>query len=293
MKKIAAILLAALTAAVLLAGCGAGGSEKKYKILDETLKDEEYAIAFRKGDFTLRDEVQKCLVELKKDGTLAEISEKWFGEDKIIVKDEFTPSDSTDDSLQKIKDKGEFILGFDESLPPMGFRNDEWEHDGFDIDVAKKVCEKMGVKLNLRPISWDAKDQELNTGNIDCIWNGFTVNEERAEKLTLSEPYMINKQVVVTLEGSGIETLEDLKGKRVTLQNGSTAEEALNSRADIVSFLEGGAPYKVNNNVVALNDLQKGGCDAVVMDEVVARYYVSHQEQLEADLQKASSAVSE
>ena len=86
MKKIAAILLAALTAAVLLAGCGAGGSEKKYKILDETLKDEEYAIAFRKGDFTLRDEVQKCLVELKKDGTLAEISEKWFGKDIVVFK---------------------------------------------------------------------------------------------------------------------------------------------------------------------------------------------------------------
>ena len=104
-KKLAAAALAALLGASLLAGCGAAGSKKEYRILDETLKDEHYVIGFKKGNETLRDEVQRILVELQKDGTLSAISKEWFGEDKSIVPTTFTPSGATDDSLQKVKDK--------------------------------------------------------------------------------------------------------------------------------------------------------------------------------------------
>ena len=121
-KKLAAAALAALLGASLLAGCGAAGSKKEYRILDETLKDEHYVIGFKKGNETLRDEVQRILVELQKDGTLSAISKEWFGEDKSIVPTTFTPSGATDDSLQKVKDKGVFTLGLDDSFPPMGFR---------------------------------------------------------------------------------------------------------------------------------------------------------------------------
>lgn len=285
-KKLAAAALAALLGASLLAGCGAAGSKKEYRILDETLKDEHYVIGFKKGNETLRDEVQRILVELQKDGTLSAISKEWFGEDKSIVPTTFTPSGATDDSLQKVKDKGVFTLGLDDSFPPMGFRSENgMDVVGFDIDVAKKVCEKMGVTLVTQSISWDAKDSELSSGKIDCIWNGFTSLPEREEAMTLSFPYMVNKQVVVVLKDSPIKTLADLKDKTVVLQKGSSALDALEAKPELKASLKGEGPIQVANNVLALNDLGKGanGGDAVIMDEVVAKYYTSHRDQLVKD----------
>ena len=285
-KKLAAAALAALLGASLLAGCGAAGSKKEYRILDETLKDEHYVIGFKKGNETLRDVVQRILVELQKDGTLSAISKEWFGEDKSIVPTTFTPSGATDDSLQKVKDKGVFTLGLDDSFPPMGFRSENgMDVVGFDIDVAKKVCEKMGVTLVTQPISWDAKDSELSSGKIDCIWNGFTSLPEREEAMTLSFPYMVNKQVVVVLKDSPIKTLADLKDKTVVLQKGSSALDALEAKPELKASLKGEGPIQVANNVLALNDLGKGanGGDAVIMDEVVAKYYTSHRDQLVKD----------
>lgn len=285
-KKLAAAALAALLGASLLAGCGAAGSKKEYRILDETLKDEHYVIGFKKGNETLRDEVQRILVELQKDGTLSAISKEWFGEDKSIVPTTFTPSGATDDSLQKVKDKGVFTLGLDDSFPPMGFRSENgMDVVGFDIDVAKKVCEKMGVTLVTQLISWDAKDSELSSGKIDCIWNGFTSLPEREEAMTLSFPYMVNKQVVVVLKDSPIKTLADLKDKTVVLQKGSSALDALEAKPELKASLKGEGPIQVANNVLALNDLGKGanGGDAVIMDEVVAKYYTSHRDQLVKD----------
>ena len=242
-KKLAAAALATLLGASLLAGCGAAGSKKEYRILDETLKDEHYVIGFKKGNETLRDEVQRILVELQKDGTLSAISKEWFGEDKSIVPTTFTPSGATDDSLQKVKDKGVFTLGLDDSFPPMGFRSENgMDVVGFDIDVAKKVCEKMGVTLVTQPISWDAKDSELSSGKIDCIWNGFTSLPEREEAMTLSFPYMVNKQVVVVLKDSPIKTLADLKDKTVVLQKGSSALDALEAKPEL-SQPEGRGPH--------------------------------------------------
>lgn len=303
MKRLGAGLLASMMAVFLLAGCDAGddvgdggsngssgGETKEYVILEETLKDEEYAVGFRKGDVALRNEVQKALVELKSDGTLAEISKEWFGEDKITVPDTYEPMEvpEGDTSLEDVKAKGTLVLGLDDALPPMGFQNDEWEIDGFDIDVAEKVCEKMGVELVKQPIDWAAKDSELNGGKIDCIWNGFTVTEERKNEVLFSEPYMTNRQVVVTMSGSGISTLADLEGKTVTLQEGSTASDALDSREDIKSGLKD--VILIKDNVLALNDLRKGGCDAVIMDEVVARYYTSDTNRIDKDASSQASS---
>ena len=201
MKRTITLLLSLVLVLTLFAGCNQSSSSTNasYVILDEVLADEEYGIGFRKGDQTLRDEVQKILVDMKKDGKLAEITIKWFDKDTSIVPDTFTPAASSDDSLKKIKDKGEFILGLDDSFPPMGY-DKNGEIVGYDIDLAREVCSRMGVTLKLQPINWDQKEMELESGTIDCIWNGMTINEERIEKMNMSEPYMANRQVVVTLE---------------------------------------------------------------------------------------------
>lgn len=189
---------------------------------------------------------------------------------------EETQEETEDTSLDYVLGKGEFILGLDDSFPPMGFVNEDQEIVGFDVDVAKEVASRMGVELKLQSISWDAKEQELATKNIDCIWNGFTRNSEREKNLTLSDTYMLNTQVVVVLADSEVSSLEDLAGKSVVIQNGSTASDAVDANEEFKNSL--GELILVDDNVQALMDLSIGGSDAVVLDEVVARYYTEGEE---------------
>ena len=178
-------------------------------------------------------------------------------------------------SLEKVKQAGKLILGLDDSFPPMGYRDDNDEIVGYDIDLAKEVASRMGVELVLQPIDWDYKESELSDGNIDCIWNGMSIDDERREKLNLSEPYLNNQQVVVVLSDSGINTLADLAGKVVILLAGSTAEGALDSHPEVKETLKDGQAIPVDNNVQAMMELKNGTGDAVIMDAVVARYYLN------------------
>ncbi len=177
-----------------------------------------------------------------------------------------------DDSLSDLKSRGVFVLGLDDSFPPMGFRNENNEIVGFDIDLAKEVAKRLDVKFRAQPIDWDAKEQELNTGKIDCIWNGLTITEDRKASLAFTKPYLDNKQVVVVRSDSGFKKLSDLAGKKIALQSGSSAEDAVN---DNPSFKESVKEIvRLEQNLMALNDLAIGGVDGVVMDSIVAEYSI-------------------
>lgn len=173
-----------------------------------------------------------------------------------------------DTSLTDVKDKKEFVLGLDASFPPMGFTDKDQNIVGFDIDAAKEVAKRMGVKLKLQPINWDSKEQELDTGNIDCIWNGLTYSDERAEKMLCSTPYMENHQVLVLPANSKIKNIGDVKKQSVGVQKGSTAADAV----DKTDELKNAHIVLMSDNVQILNDLGNG-LQAAVMDEVVAKYY--------------------
>ncbi len=177
-----------------------------------------------------------------------------------------------DKSWDKVKDKGELVLGLDENFPPMGFRDENNNIVGYDIDLAKEVAARLGVKLKIQPINWDSKDQELNTGNIDCIWNGFSINEERKANILFSDPYMKNNQVVVVTADSKFKTLADLKGKSVSLQAQSSAADAIDKNTDFKKSLKDVVELK--DNTLCLMDLKTGNTDGVVMDEIVARYQI-------------------
>lgn len=177
------------------------------------------------------------------------------------------------DAWEKVKAKGEFVLGLDESFPPMGFRDEKNEIVGFDVDVAKEVTTRLGIKLKLQPINWDAKEQELSTGNIDCIWNGFTITEERKQKVLFTKPYMNNRQVLIVMDKSNITKLTDVEGKKLGLQASSSAADALVKSTEFKGKL--GEVIEFSDNMKALMDLEKGGVDAVLMDEIVARYYIT------------------
>jgi polar amino acid transport system substrate-binding protein len=173
-----------------------------------------------------------------------------------------------DRSLEKVLEKGVFVLGLDDSFPPMGYRDENNEIVGFDIDLAKEVTRRMNVELKLQPIDWNAKEQELNTGNIDCIWNGFTMTEERQRALNFTEAYVDNAQVAVVRSDSPVNNLDDLKGKRVGLQAGSSASDAVYGNPEFAKSLR--EVIEVKDNLTALMDLEIGGVDAVVLDLFVA-----------------------
>lgn len=180
-----------------------------------------------------------------------------------------------DTSLEDIKEKGTLIQGMDDAFPPMGFRDENDELVGFDVDVAREVAARMGVELVPQPIKWSQKESELNTGNIDVIWNGYTITDERKELTEMSIPYMKNRQIMVVMADSPYQTLADLAGRKIALQAGSTAEDALNGAADFKASIDGGEPILFDDNLKALLDLEIAGCDAVLMDEIVANYYIS------------------
>jgi len=166
---------------------------------------------------------------------------------------------------------GKFTVGFDQNFPPMGFVGDDGEFTGFDLELAAEVADRLGLELALQPIAWDAKDMELSTKNIDCIWNGFTING-REDKYTWTEPYMSNNQVFVVRADSGITSLADLAGKAVIVQVDSSAEAALEERPDLVDTF--GEYLTAADYNSALMDLEAGAVDAVAMDDTVANYQI-------------------
>ena len=174
-------------------------------------------------------------------------------------------------------DSKTLTVGFDAQYPPFGYKDDNGEYVGFDLDLAQEVCDNLGWELVKKPINWDSKDMELNSGSIDCIWNGFTMNG-REDDYTFSVPYVDNSQVIVVAEDSGIEQLSDLAGKTVGVQAASAALDLLQSEeeggqkelADTFGALNEFADYNT-----AFTELQAGALDALAIDVGVAKYQLN------------------
>lgn len=186
-----------------------------------------------------------------------------------------TKTESTKDSVSN--GGNTFTVGFDAEYPPYGYMDDDGEYTGFDLELAQAVCDLEGWTLVKKPINWDSKDMELNSGSIDCIWNGFTMNG-REDDYTFSTPYVDNSQVIVVAENSGIEKLSDLAGKTVGVQAASAALDLLNSEeeggqkalADTFGSLNEFADYNT-----AFTELQAGALDALAIDIGVAKYQIN------------------
>ena len=181
--------------------------------------------------------------------------------------DESTGTDNTDGESTE---KETIIIGIDDKFAPMGFRDENNEIVGFDIDYARAAAEEMGVEVKFQPIDWKTKETELNSGRIDLIWNGYTITDDRKEKVLFTKPYLANSQVIMTLKDSDINAIADLEGKNVGVQALSSALDAINSN-DIAGKIADLPEY--GDNVLALTDLKTGRTDAVVIDEIVANYY--------------------
>ena len=165
------------------------------------------------------------------------------------------------------------VAGMDDTFAPMGFRDDSGKIVGFDIDMANAVSKEIGVPIEFKPIDWASKETELNSGRIDCIWNGFTMTPERQKKLAFTKPYMDNIQVYAVLNDSPVKSPDDLKGKKIAIQEASTAETALNRDE---AFKNSFSEIKAYPDLAAcFMDLESGRCDAVLADSVLIEYYMT------------------
>jgi polar amino acid transport system substrate-binding protein len=164
------------------------------------------------------------------------------------------------------------VVGLDDNFPPMGFRNEKNELVGFDIDLAREAAKRLGAEVEFKPIDWNAKEAELGGKRVDVLWNGLTITEPRKEKIAFTTPYLENRQIVIVAANSPVKAKADLAGKVVGVQEGSSAVEAIDKDAAGKTLKE---LKKFGDNVTALMDLSTGRLDALVVDEVVGRYYTA------------------
>ena len=174
--------------------------------------------------------------------------------------------------------EGKLVVGFDAEYPPYGYMDDNGDYTGFDLELAEALCEIEGWELVKQPIDWDSKDAELNSGSIDCIWNGFTM-DGREDAYTFSVPYVNNSEVVITAENSGISSLADLAGKIVGVQADSAALTLLEEGGDQADLgATFGTLQQFADNNTAFAELMAGSLDAVALDIGVALYQLNRRE---------------
>lgn len=175
------------------------------------------------------------------------------------------------EAQQKMPDK--IVIGLDDNFPPMGFRDEKGEIVGFDVDLAKEASKRLGVPVEFKPIDWDSKEAALKSKQVDMLWNGLTITDDRAQQIAFSKPYMNNAQLLVVRNDSPIADRAGLAGKIVGTQEGSSSIDALDKNADFKASL--GQVKTYGDFVAALMDLELGRIDGVLVDSVVGRYYMA------------------
>ncbi len=183
-----------------------------------------------------------------------------------------SPTNTIPSTFNDLVRRGYVTVGLDDTFAPMGFRDEDGEIVGFDVDLAKLVFEELDLEVRFQPIDWAAKVLELDAGNIDMIWNGLTITEPRKLEMLFSDPYIANRQIVMTKTGSTLNAIDDLAGKKVGVQLQSASQTAVEAN-DIIDQLDELLKYDTFND--ALVDLRSGTIDAVVTDEIYGRYVIS------------------
>lgn len=179
--------------------------------------------------------------------------------------------------IERINENKKIVIGLDDSFPPMGFVNKNGELVGFDIDLAKAVGEELGIEVVFKPIEWDGIIISLLNKEIDLIWNGLTITDERKEKIGFSKAYLANSQIVVTMKESNIKELNDLDNKIIGAQLESSSSYAIEESEKINNLLKEVNYYPTNTE--AFMDLQIGRIDALVVDEILGKYYIEKSDQ--------------
>ena len=172
-------------------------------------------------------------------------------------------------------DYDKIIVGLDDTFAPMGFRDENGELTGVDVELANAVSEELGIPFEFQPIDWSMKETELNNGTVDLLWNGYTITEERKQVVSFTDPYLENRQIVVTMVDSDINSIADIAGKTVAAQDMSSAIDAIEGKPEVKDTFAELVTFETNDQ--CLRDLEAGRSDAVVADEVLVKYYISQK----------------
>ncbi|MEG0777843.1 MAG: transporter substrate-binding domain-containing protein [Oscillospiraceae bacterium] len=262
-RSLALILALGLIISLFLTGCTIGGNEK-YRIADN-LEDQKLCVGFRLDD-KAADAVIAALAVLQDDGTVKELSTKWFGSDTSLL----TGNAEALNNLASKPEKRTFIIGYDPDRLPFSGMDENGKPTGFDVELARAVCDKLGWKSKFLPIDVSGAEVELNSGNVDCVWGGFPF--DAALKITCSPVYMQNTVILASLAGSSVRSLGSLSGKTLTLGGNAYYDAllektpALQSKPEIIVRVEGGTKE-------CFEALNNESCDAIITDKVAIEYY--------------------
>ncbi|WP_374286488.1 amino acid ABC transporter substrate-binding protein [Lactococcus sp.] len=184
-------------------------------------------------------------------------------------------STKTDDTWKQVEKSKTITIGFDNTFVPMGFKDKDGTNKGFDIDLADAVFKSYGIKVKWQPITWSLKEQELKNGNIDLIWNGYSKTPEREKLVTFSDTYMDGGTILLTKKSSNITTVEDMKGKTVGVQSGSSQYQSFNDQPEILkNMVSGNSISQYSTFEQGLLDVKNGRIDGLLVDSVYANYYL-------------------
>ena len=185
-------------------------------------------------------------------------------------------SNPTVDNWDKYQQQKSITVGFDNTFVPMGFEEKNGNYAGFDIEHAKYVSKKLGITVHFQPIDWDMKETELQNGTIDAIWNGYSATDERRVKVAFTIPYMQNTQILVVKKTSGIHSVEDMTGKVLGAQNGSSGMLDFEEHPEVLkNRVKGGDADQYQSVNEAIIDLKNDRIDALLIDRVYADYYLT------------------
>ena len=185
-------------------------------------------------------------------------------------------SNPTVDNWDKYQQQKSITVGFDNTFVPMGFEEKNGNYAGFDIELAQYVSKKLGITVHFQPIDWDMKETELQNGTIDAIWNGYSATDERREKVAFTIPYMQNTQILVVKKTSGIHSVEDMAGKVLGAQNGSSGMLDFEEHPEVLKNRVKGEDADQYQSVnEAIIDLKNDRIDALLIDRVYADYYLT------------------
>ncbi|AKP67134.1 amino acid ABC transporter substrate-binding protein [Companilactobacillus ginsenosidimutans] len=185
---------------------------------------------------------------------------------------------NTTDTWSTIQKRGRVIIGLDDTFVPMGFRQKDGKLVGFDIDLAKAVFKQYGIDADFQPIDWNMKETELRNRTIDLIWNGYTITPEREKQLAFSEPYLANRQVLVTKKADNITSFKDMKGKTLGVQTSSSGASLLDEHPKMLKqYIKNQSPVLYDSFNNALMDLDAKRIQGLLIDSVYANYYIQHE----------------
>ena len=181
-----------------------------------------------------------------------------------------------DNASDNVNNETNFVVGFNPEFPPFTYKDTNGSYTGFDLELAEEVARRNNGTFTAQPIiDWNSKEIELNSNEIDCIWSEFTINGRESD-YTWSDPYFNNSQIIIVKSDSGINTPDDLKGKNVEVQEGSSALQYLNEANESLknTFAQ---LTEIKEYNTAFMDLESGVCDAVIGDIGIANYHINEK----------------